>query len=61
MKSLPPFLTLWILVEFTGSSDEDILMIKVRKNAKKGRKLEVSLKLLMSYFYESRSDVWRRS
>ena len=29
MTSLPPFLTLWILVEFAGSSDEDILMIKV--------------------------------
>ena len=32
MISLPPFLTLWILVEFAGSSDEDILMIKVRTN-----------------------------
>ena len=41
MTNLPPFITLWILVEFDGSSDEDILMIKVRKNAKKGRKLEV--------------------
>ena len=41
MTSLPPCLTLWILVEFAGSSDEDILMIKVRTNAKKGRKLEV--------------------
>ena len=29
LTSLPPFLTLWILVEFAGSSDEDILMIKV--------------------------------
>ena len=29
MTSLPPFLTLWILVEFAGSSNEDILMIKV--------------------------------
>ena len=26
MTSLPPFLTLWILVEFAGSSDEGILM-----------------------------------
>ena len=35
MTSLPPFLTLWILAEFDGSSDEDILMIKVRtKRAK---------------------------
>ena len=30
MRSLPPFPTLWILVEFAGSSDEDIFMIKVR-------------------------------
>ena len=30
MTSLPPFTTLWILVEFAGSLDEDILMIKVR-------------------------------
>ena len=30
MTILPPLLTLWILVEFAGSSDEDILMIKVR-------------------------------
>ena len=80
MTSLPPFLTLWILVEFAGSSDEDILMIKVRTKREKGSKtwslrfdlltikmctrlqtLRVSLKMLMSYFYESRSDVWRRS
>ena len=41
MTSLPPFLTLWILVEFAGSSDEDILMIKVRTKREKSRKLEV--------------------
>ena len=35
MTSLPPFLTLWILVEFAGSSDEDILMIKVRTKREK--------------------------
>ena len=35
MTSLPLFLTLWILVEFAGSSDEDILMIKVRTKRKK--------------------------
>ena len=35
MTSLLPFLTLWILVEFAGSSDEDILMIKVRTKRKK--------------------------
>ena len=33
--SLPPFLTLWILVEFVGSSDEDILMIKMRTKREK--------------------------
>ena len=38
MKSLPPFLTLWILVEFAGSSDEDILMIKVRTKREKRSK-----------------------
>ena len=35
MTSLPPFLTLWILVEFAGFSDEDILMIKVRTKREK--------------------------
>ena len=35
MKSLPLFLTLWILVEFAGSSDEYILMIKVRTKSEK--------------------------
>ena len=35
MTSLPLFLSLWILVEFAGSSDEDILMIKVRTKRKK--------------------------
>ena len=35
MTNLPPFITLWILVEFDGSSDEDILMIKVRKKREK--------------------------
>ena len=38
MTSLPPFLTLWILVEFAGSSDEDILMIKVRTKREKRSK-----------------------
>ena len=33
MTSLPPFLTLWILMEFAGSSNEDILMIKCEQNA----------------------------
>ena len=33
MTSLPPFLTLWILVEFAGSSDEGILQNKTRKRA----------------------------
>ena len=35
MTTLPPFLTQWILVEFAGSSDEDILMIKVRTKREK--------------------------
>ena len=35
MLSLTPFLTLWILMEFTGSSDEDILKIKVRTKREK--------------------------
>ena len=35
MTSLPPFLTLWILVEFAGSSYEDMLRIKVRTKRKK--------------------------
>ena len=35
MTSLPPFLTLRILVEFAGSSDEGILMIKVRTKREK--------------------------
>ena len=34
MLSLTPFLTLWILMEFTGS-DEDILKIKVRTKREK--------------------------
>ena len=34
MTSLPPFLTLWILAEFAGSSDEDVLIIKVRKKTR---------------------------
>ena len=34
MTSLPLFLTLWILVEFAGSSDMDTLMIKVRTKGK---------------------------
>ena len=33
--SLSPFITLWILVEFAGSSGEDILMIKVRTKREK--------------------------
>ena len=35
MTSIPPFLTLWILVEFAGSSDEDIFKIKVRTKREK--------------------------
>ena len=35
MKSLPLFLTLWIVVEFAGSLDEYILMIKVRTKSEK--------------------------
>ena len=35
MLSLLPFLTLWILTEFAGSLDEDILMIKVRTKREK--------------------------
>ena len=35
MTRLPPFPTLWILVEFVGSSDEDISMIKVRSKRRK--------------------------
>ena len=35
MTNLPPFLTLWILLEFAGSSDEGILMIKVRTKREK--------------------------
>ena len=38
MTSLPTFLTLWILVMFVGSSDEHILMIKVRTKLKKSPK-----------------------
>ena len=34
-ESLTLFLTLWILVEFSGSSDEDILMIKGRTKPEK--------------------------
>ena len=36
MLSLPPFVNLRILMEFVGSSDEDILMIKVR--TKRGKR-----------------------
>ena len=82
MACLPPrLLTLWMLVEFAGSSDEDILMIKsANKTRKKAENLKfeiwftdnrdlhmrlqifkVSLKMLLSYFYESRSCMWRRS
>ena len=35
ITSLSPFLTLWILVELAGSSDEDILMVKVRTKREK--------------------------
>ena len=42
MACLPPrLLTLWMLVEFAGSSDEDILMIK---SANKTRKKAENLK-----------------
>ena len=44
MRSLPPFLTLWILVDFAGSSDDDILMIKVRtKREKKAENLKFEI------------------
>ena len=47
MTSLLPFLTLWILVEFAGSSDEDILMIKVRtKREKKSKTWSLRFDLL---------------
>ena len=46
--NLPPFLTLWILVEFAGSSDEDILMIKVRtKREKRPKTWSLRFDLLM--------------
>ena len=77
MACLPPrFLTLWMLVEFAGSSDEDILMIKsANKTRKKAENLKfeiwftddrdvhlkVSLKMLILYFSESQSCMWRRS
>ena len=76
MLSLSPFLTLWILMEFAGSLEENILIIKVRTKREKRPRTwgmgfesltikmctwEVSLKMLMSYFYESRSCIWRRS
>ena len=35
ITSLSPFLTLWILVELAGSSDEDIFMVKVRTKREK--------------------------
>ena len=38
MLSLPPFLNLRILMEFVGSLDEDILMIKVQTKREKGQK-----------------------
>ena len=38
MTSLPIFLTLWILVVFAGSSDEDISMFKVRTKREKSPK-----------------------
>ena len=41
MTSLPPFLTLWILMEFAGSSDEDIFN---DQSANKTRKKAENLK-----------------
>ena len=38
MKEYAKFLTLWLLKVFAGSSDEDILVIKVRKKHEKGPK-----------------------
>ena len=35
MLSLSPFLTLWILMEFAGSLEENILIIKVRTKREK--------------------------
>ena len=35
MPSVPSFLTVWILMVFAGSSDEDTSLIKVRTKRKK--------------------------
>ena len=45
MTSLPPFLTLWILVEFEDTDiDPDILIIKVRtKREKKAENLKLEI------------------
>ena len=48
MTSLPPFLTLWILVQFPGPLDEDILMIKVQtKHGNRPKTLNLRFNLLM--------------
>ena len=46
MTSLPTFLTMWIFVVFAGSSDEDILMIKVRTKREK-RPITLSLRFAL--------------
>ena len=60
MTSLPPFLTLWILVEFAGSSDEDISMIKVRtKREKRPKTWSLRLDLLTIKMCTWDNKPWR--
>ena len=60
MTTLPPFLTLWILVEFAGSSDEDILMIKVRtKREKRPKTWSLRFDLLTITLCTSDNKPWR--
>ena len=60
MTSLPPFLTLWILVEFAGSSDEDFLMIKVRtKREKRPKTWSLRLDLLTIKMCTWDNKPWR--
>ena len=68
--------TLWMFVVFSGSSDEDILIIRVRTKREKIPKnliywrsrcldevanLKVSLKIFMFFLWKSQSYMWRRS
>ena len=60
MTILPPFLTLWILVEFAGSSDEDFLMIKVRtKREKRPKTWSLRLDLLTIKMCTWDNKPWR--